>query len=53
VHYTVGKIRNEPACLEVPRRSKNIATTMRYIHIAGTDAADELGEIRKRMAGLL
>jgi integrase len=29
---------------------KNIATTMRYIHLAGTDASAELAEIRKRMS---
>lgn len=30
---------------------KNIATTMRYIHLAGTDAGAELADVRKRMAG--
>lgn len=31
---------------------RNIATTMRYIHLAGSDAGDELREVRKRMRGV-
>jgi integrase len=32
---------------------RNIATTMRYTHLAGTDAGAELAEARKRMSGVV
>jgi integrase len=39
-----------PATLMYLAGHKNLATTMKYIHLAGTDAGAELAEIRKRMA---
>ena len=39
----------DPFNLQYFAGHKNIATTMRYIHLARTDAQEKLREIRERM----
>jgi integrase len=39
----------DPFTLQYLAGHKNIATTMRYIHLARTDAQEKLREIRQRM----
>jgi hypothetical protein len=39
----------DAAALQYLARHKNIATTMKYIHLAQTDVQSRLAEIRKKM----